>query len=110
MKNWIFLLAAIVSEVAATAALKASDGFSRWLPSVVVVAGYSLAFYFLSLVLRTIPVGAAYAIWAGMGIVLITLIGWMLFGQELDAPALVGIFLIVAGVLVMFGLSDSMTE
>ncbi len=108
MKHWLFLLAAIVSEVAATSALKASDGFSHWLPSVVVVVGYSLAFYFLSLVLRVIPVGVAYAIWAGMGIVLITLVGWMLFGQELDAPALVGIVLIVAGVLVMYGLSDTM--
>lgn len=108
MKNWLFLFAAIVSEVAATSALKASDGFTHWLPSVVVVVGYGLAFYFLSLVLRSIPVGVAYAIWAGMGIVLITLVGWALFGQKLDMPALAGIFLIVSGVLVVYGLSDSM--
>ncbi len=101
MKSWAFLGAAIVAEVVATSALKASEGFSRWLPSLTVVVGYAIAFYFLSLTLRTIPVGVAYAIWSGLGVVLIAAIGWIVFGQKLDLPALVGMGLIVAGVLVM---------
>jgi len=101
MKNWLFLAIAIVSEVAATSALKASDGFSRPWPSLLVVAGYAVAFYFLSLTLRAIPVGVAYAVWSGLGIVLVTALAWLLYGQKLDAPALCGMGLIVAGVLVM---------
>lgn len=101
MKGLGFLGVAIVAEVVATSALKASEGFSRWLPSLVVVVGYAIAFYFLSLTLRTIPVGVAYAIWSGLGIVLITAVGWIVFGQRLDLPALAGMGLIIAGVLVM---------
>ena len=101
MKNGIFLSIAIVSETIATSALKSSDGFSRLWPSLLVVAGYCAAFYFLSLTLRTIPVGVAYAIWSGVGVVLIALAGWLIHGQRLDAPALIGIALIVAGVVVM---------
>ncbi|HWU52122.1 MAG TPA: multidrug efflux SMR transporter [Tahibacter sp.] len=101
MKNWLFLAIAIVSEVAATSALKASDGFSRPWPSLLVVAGYAVAFYFLSLTLRAIPVGVAYAVWSGLGIVLVTALAWLLYGQKLDALALCGMGLIVAGVLVM---------
>ncbi|TDR94602.1 SMR family transporter [Enterovirga rhinocerotis] len=101
MTNWIFLAAAIVAEVIATSALKASDGFSRLWPSVVTVIGYAIAFYCLSLTLRTIPVGIAYAVWSGAGIVLISGVGWALFGQKLDAAAIVGIGLILAGVLVL---------
>ncbi|MDQ8023397.1 MAG: SMR family transporter [Moraxellaceae bacterium] len=101
MKNWLFLGTAILAEVIATSALKASDGFSRLLPSVIVVAGYGVAFYFLSLTLKAIPVGIAYAVWSGVGIVLVSLIAWLVFGQKLDAPALIGIGLIVAGVLVL---------
>jgi small multidrug resistance pump len=101
MKSWLYLAAAILSEVVATSALKASDGFSKLWPSVVVVAGYGLAFYFLALTLRAIPVGIAYAVWSGVGIVLISLIGWFVFGQKLDAPAIVGITLIVSGVIVL---------
>ncbi|WP_257388029.1 DMT family transporter [Tahibacter caeni] len=101
MKNWLFLAVAIVSEVAATSALKASDGFSRLWPSLLVVAGYAVAFYFLSLTLRAIPVGVAYAVWSGLGIVLVTAVAWLAYGQKLDAPALLGTGLIVAGVLVM---------
>ena len=101
MKNWLFLAVAIAAEVVATSALKASDGFSRWWPSLLVVAGYGVAFYFLSLTLRTIPVGIAYAVWSGAGVVLIALIGWLLFGQRLDAPAILGMCLIVSGVLVL---------
>lgn len=101
MKNWLFLAIAIVSETIATSALKSSEGFSRLWPSILVVAGYAMAFYFLSLTLRTIPVGIAYAVWSGVGIVLITLVGWLVFGQKMDAPALLGMALIVAGVVVM---------
>ena len=101
MRPWIFLSVAIVSEVAATSALKASEGFSRFWPSLVVVVGYGLAFYFLSLTLRTIPVGVAYAIWSGTGVALVALIAWLFFGQALDAPAILGLLLIVAGVVVL---------
>ena len=101
MSPYLYLLAAIVAEVIATSALKASEGFSKLVPSLVVVAGYAVAFYLLSLTLRSIPVGIAYAVWSGLGVVLIALVGWLVFGQRLDAPALAGMALIVAGVLVM---------
>lgn len=101
MKNWIYLSAAIVAEVLATSALKTSDGFTRLWPSVLVVLGYGTAFFFLSLTLRTIPVGIAYAVWSGVGVVLITLVGWFAFHQKLDAAAIIGMSLIVAGVLVL---------
>lgn len=107
MKNWLFLAIAIVSETIATSALKASDGFSRLWPSVAVVAGYGIAFYFLSLTLRTIPVGVAYAVWSGVGIMLISLVGWIVYGQKLDAAAIAGMGLIVAGVVVMNVFSKS---
>ena len=99
--HWIFLSIAILSEVVGTSALKASEGFSRLWPSAVVVLGYASAFYFLSLTLKTIPVGVAYAVWSGAGIVLIALIGWLVYGQALDLPAIVGMSLIVAGVAVL---------
>lgn len=101
MKNWLLLAIAIVSEVLATSALKSSEGFTRLLPSLIVVAGYGSAFYFLSLALKSIPVGVAYAVWAGLGIVLITVIAWLLYGQKLDAGAIVGIALILSGVVVL---------
>jgi len=101
IKNWIFLLTAIISEVIATSALKSSDGFSRLWPSVLVVLGYGIAFYCLALSLKVIPMGVAYGIWSGIGIVLITLVGWLLFDQKLDLPALLGIALIASGVIVM---------
>ena len=97
----MYLAVAILAEVIATSALKASEGFSRLVPSLVVVAGYGIAFFCLSLTLRTIPVGIVYAIWSGVGIVLIALAGYFVFGQVLDAPALIGMGLIVAGVLVI---------
>ncbi len=101
MQQWAFLAIAIISEVAATSALKASAGFSRLWPSLVVVAGYAAAFYFLSLTLRTIPIGVAYAIWSGAGVALIALIAWIFYGQTLDAAAIIGLLLIVAGVIVL---------
>lgn len=101
MKNWLFLLLAILCETLATSALKASEGFTRPIPAAVVALGYGASFYFLSLTLRAIPLGVAYAVWSGVGIVLITLIGWLAYGQRLDAPALAGIALITLGVVVM---------
>ena len=99
--GYIYLTVAIVAEVIATSALKASDGFSRLVPSVVVIIGYGVAFYFLALVLKTIPVGVAYAIWAGAGIVLIAVIGALVFGQIPDLPAVAGMGLIVAGIVII---------
>lgn len=96
--KWIFLAVAIISEVIGTSALKASEGFSRLWPSAIVVIGYASAFYFLSLTLKTIPIGVAYAIWSGAGV---ALIAWVLYGQALDLPAIIGISLIVAGVVVL---------
>lgn len=110
MNNWLLLTLAIVLEVIGTSALKVSDGFTRPGPSLVVAASYGGAFYLLALVLRSIPVGIAYAIWSGIGIVLICLIGWLLFGQKLDLPAIVGIGLIVAGVLVINLVSKSVVH
>lgn len=107
MKNWLFLAIAIVSEVIATSALKSSEGFSKWLPSLIVVAGYSVAFYFLSLTLRSIPVGIAYAVWSGLGIVLVSAIAWLWHGQKLDIWGCFGITLIVCGVLVLNLLSKT---
>lgn len=96
--QWLYLLIAIVGEVAGTSALKASQGFTVLLPSVLVVVGYGAAFYFLSLTLSSISVGVAYALWSGIGIVLISAVGWLWFGQALDAAAMVGIAFIIAGV------------
>lgn len=110
MLSWAYLLTAIVAEVIATSALKASDGFSRLWPSVITVAGYCVAFYCLSLTLKYMPVGVAYAVWSGLGVVLITAVSWILFGQKLDAPALIGMGLIVAGVIVMNVFSKSVSH
>lgn len=97
----MYLLIAIVAEVIATSALKSSDGFSRIIPSSIVIVGYGIAFYMLSLALRTIPIGVAYAIWSGAGVILISLTGWLVYKQSLDMPALWGIALIVSGVIVL---------
>lgn len=99
--SYLYLAIAIVCEVIGTSALKATEGFTRVGPSIVVVVGYGLAFYFLSLTLKTVPVGVAYAIWSGAGVALITLIGWLVFEQRLDLPAIIGILMIVAGVVVI---------
>ena len=99
--NWLLLAIAIVSEVTATSALKASNGFTRLAPSLVVVLGYASAFYFLSLTIRTIPIGVTYAVWSGVGIVLVAIIGWLLYGQKLDLPAVIGMALIIAGIVIL---------
>jgi small multidrug resistance pump len=99
--QWIYLAIAIISEVIATSALKTTEGFTRWLPSLLVVIGYTSSFYFLSLTLRTIPLGVAYAIWSGVGIALLALIGWIIYHQALNMMAIIGITLIIAGVIVL---------
>lgn len=99
--NYLPLAIAIIAEVIATSALKSSAGFTRLWPSVVVVLGYGIAFWCLAITLKTVPVGVAYAIWSGAGVALVTLIAWLLFDQKLDAAALIGIALIVAGVVVL---------
>jgi small multidrug resistance pump len=108
--NYAFLFVAIVAEVIATSFLKGSDGFTRLWPSVASVAGYAVAFFFLSLTLRTIPTGIAYAIWSGVGIVLISLVSWLWFGQKLDGPAILGLGLIIAGVVVVNVFSKSVAH
>ena len=99
--GYVYLFIAIIAEVIGTSALKASDGFSNLVPSLIVVIGYGVAFYFLSLVLETIPVGVAYAIWSGVGIALITIVAAVLFKQVPDLPAIIGISLIISGVVVL---------
>ena len=101
MGGYVYLGIAIVAEVIATSALKATAGFTKPLPSLVVVFGYALAFYMLSLTLRSIPVGVAYAIWCGAGMALISVIGWLVLRQRLDIGAIVGISLIVLGVIIL---------
>ena len=101
MHSWLILTLAIGAEVVATSALKASESFTKPLASTVVIIGYATAIYLLSLVLKSIPVGVAYAIWSGLGIVLITLVAWLVYGQRIDLPGLIGMGLIVAGVLVL---------
>lgn len=105
--GYLYLAIAIVGEVAATAALKATEEFTKPIPSLIVVVGYAAALFFLSLTLRSVPVGIAYAIWAGAGTALIVLSGYILYGQTLDTPALFGICLIVAGVAMVNGTSSS---
>lgn len=99
--DWFYLAIAIMSEVVATSALKLSDGFTRLVPSLVVIVGYGFAFYFLSLTLRAIPVGIAYAVWSGVGIVLVSLTGWMIYRQPLAVHEFVGIGFIAVGVVTL---------
>ncbi|HEV7337257.1 MAG TPA: SMR family transporter [Bosea sp. (in: a-proteobacteria)] len=108
--SYLYLAIAIVSEVIGTSALKASEQFSRPVPSLITLVAFASAFYFLSLTLRTVPVGIAYAIWSGVGIVLISLIALVLFGQKLDLPAVIGMGLIVAGVVVINAFSKSVAH
>lgn len=107
---YLYLGAAIVAEVIATSLLKTSQGFTRLWPSVATVIGYAISFYCLAQTLGSVPTGVAYAIWSGVGIVLISLIAWLVFGQSLDAPALIGMGLIVAGVLVINLFSTSVAH
>lgn len=107
MSGYAFLAIAIVCEVIATTSMKALDGFSKPLPLLLVVVGYGVSFWMLSLVVKTVPVGIAYAIWAGLGIVLVSLAAAWLYGQKLDLAAMLGMSLIVAGVVVIQAFSHS---
>lgn len=109
-KALMFLAIATLFETVGTTALQASHQFSRLVPSVVVVIAYALAFYFLAFALRFMPVGVAYAIWSGLGIVFIAAIGYLVFGQRLDLPALAGIAMILGGILVIHLFSGSATH
>ncbi len=104
---YLYLAIAIIAEVAATSALKASEEFSKLVPSIIVVVGYGIAFYCLSVVLKTIPVGITYAIWSGLGIVLVTIVGIFAFKQQPDLPAIIGMALIIAGVVVLQAFSKT---
>lgn len=110
MKTYLFLFLAIVLETFATSFLKQSEQFTKLVPSLFTILGYAGAFYFLSIALKTIPVGIAYAIWSGVGIVLISLIGWLYFKQHLDTAAIIGLVLIVAGVVVINVFSSSVSH
>ncbi len=101
MSHWLALAIAIIAEVIGTTALKASNEFTRLIPSLIVVVGYGTAFYFMSISLRVLPVGIMYAIWSGMGIVLISVLGWLVFRQTLDTPAVIGLAFIIAGVIII---------
>ncbi|REK15621.1 MAG: QacE family quaternary ammonium compound efflux SMR transporter [Planctomycetota bacterium] len=108
--NYLYLLLAIVAEVVATSTLKATDGFSRPLPTLIVAAGYSVAFFLLSIVVKSMSVGIVYAIWSGAGIVLVTAVGAVWLKQVPDRPAIIGIALIMAGVIVVNLFSKSVTH
>jgi small multidrug resistance pump len=103
--QWLYLSIAILAEVIATSSLKAAEGFTRLIPSLIVVFGYGTAFYFLSLTLRTMQVGTAYAIWSGVGTVIISLVAWILYDQKLDAASILGMVLIISGVVIIKFLS-----
>lgn len=110
MSHWIALTIAIIAETIATTSLKATEEFTRLWPSVIVVVGYGIAFYFMTISLRVLPVGIMYAVWSGCGIVLVSIIGWLLYKQALDLPAIIGIALIIAGVVVINLFSKSVAH
>jgi len=110
MMNWLYLIIAIISESIATNSLKASNGFTNVVPSIIALAGYGSVLFFLSLAIRTISVGVAYATWSGVGIVLIALIGWLWHKQALDTPAIIGMGFIITGVVIMNVFSKSVTH
>ena len=108
--QFVYLFIAVIAETVGTSAIQASKQFTRFWPSVVVVIGFAIAFYFLSLTLKTMPVGIMYAMWSGLGIVLISLIGLFVFGQKLDLPALLGMAMIVAGIVIIHLFSTTSTH
>ncbi len=107
---YIFLAVAIIAEVTATSALKACEGFTRLIPSILVIVGYGVAFYCLTIVLQTIPVGITYAVWAGLGIILVAIVGMVYYKQVPDIPAIIGMGLIIAGVVVIYVFSKIITH
>ncbi len=98
---YFYLAIAVISEVVATSALKASEEFTKFFPSLIVIIGYAAAFYFFTLILRTIPVGVTYALWSGLGIVLVTLAGIFLYKEIPDLPAIIGIAFIIVGIIII---------
>ena len=110
VSTYLFLTLAITAEVVATTALSQVDNFTRLWPTVIAIVGYTIAFFFLSFTLRVMPTGIVYAIWSGMGIVFVALIAWVWFGQKLDLPAILGLGLIVAGVVIVNLFSKSLTH
>lgn len=98
---YVTLAFAIAAEVVATTALARSESFTRLVPSLITISGYAIAFYFLSFALRVMPTGLVYAVWSGMGIILIAAIGWVWYGERLDLPAMLGLGLIIAGVIIV---------
>lgn len=99
--TYLFLAIAILAEVAATSALKASDEFTNIIPTIIVIVGYGTAFYFMTLVFRVLPIGITYAIWSGLGIVLVAMVGFIFYKQTLDIPAIIGMGFIISGVIVI---------
>ena len=110
LNTWIILIVAIAAETFATTMVRASEGFTRLLPSLGVVAGYAVSFYGLSQVVTVMNLGIAYAIWAGLGIFLVSIFSWFLFGQKLDLPAIAGMGLILSGVVVIQLFSSTVTH
>lgn len=105
--KWVYLALAICFELLGTSSLKSTVGFTKLVPSVLTLFGYAVAFYFLSLSLEEIPIGIAYAIWSAVGIVLVAIIGYFVYGQALDKPAILGMGLIIVGVVIMNTMSKS---
>ena len=110
MNDWVYLFLAITSEVIATASLKSTEGFTKPIPSIIVLIGYCAAFYFLSLTLDTISIGVAYAIWSGVGVATITVVSFFLYDQKIDLAGILGIGLIISGVIVLRLFSESAVE
>lgn len=108
--KYLYLALAIIFEVIGSSCMKASDGFTKWLPTVIVVITYLICFYFLSLALKSMPLGLAYAIWGGLGIVLTAIISVFIFKQSMDLPAIIGVILIVSGVFVMNFFSKTLSH
>ena len=108
MQAWFWLSVAVIAEVFATVALKASDGFTKIYPACIVIIGYSIAFVALAKVLQVLPVGIIYAIWSGLGITLVALGGWIFFGEKLGVAEMIGIFLIIIGIAVLKGFSSNL--
>jgi small multidrug resistance pump len=107
---YVYLAIAIATEVIATSALKASEEFTRWIPSLIVIIGYGASFYYLTLALRSIPLGITYSVWAGLGIVLVTVAGVVLYRQIPDVPAIIGMALIIAGIIVIHVFSKTISH
>lgn len=110
MNHWLALAIAIIAEVVATSTLKMTAEFTKLVPSLIVIFGYAVAFYCMTLSLRVLPVGIMYAIWAGLGIVLVAVIGWVVYKQVLDFPAVLGLTLIIAGVIIINVFSTSVNH